>query len=219
MSNGIILKRNYSEENTRKAYSRVSNIYNLWSKMFESSTAERVIELAQIKNRDSILEAAVGTGVQFEKIALVNTNGFTEGIDLSPDMLSLAKKRMENYPQDNYRLQIGSVYDLPFEDGKFDLIINSYMFDLLPEEDYPKILCEFSRVLKKGGRIVISTMTFGKRWYNKPWVKISKWFPSLMTECRPIHLGEYIMNAGFEIETTEQVSQNSFPSEVIKAIK
>ena len=213
------MKRTFSEEKTRKAYSRVSYIYNLWSRLFESKTAARVIELAQIKNGDTILEAAVGTGVQFEKITLVNKNGFSEGIDLSPDMLSLAKKRMGNYPQDNYRLQTGSVYDLPFEDGKFNLIINSYMFDLLPEEDYPKILGEFSRVLKKRGRIVISTMTFGMNWYNKPWDKIAKWFPSLMTECRPIHLGGYIMNAGFKIETTEQVSQNTFPSEVIKAVK
>jgi len=215
----MTLKRTFSEEKTKKSYSRVSKVYNIWSRLFESKTAERVIELAQIKNGDTILEAAVGTGAQFEKITLVNKNGFTEGIDLSPDMLSFAKKRMEDYPQENYRLQNGSVYDLPFEDSKFDLIINSYMFDLLPEEDYPKILGEFSRVLKKGGRIVISTMTFGKSWYNKPWDKIAEWFPSLMTECRPIHLEEYIKKAGFKIEITEQLSQNSFPSEVIKAVK
>lgn len=219
MSDRETFKRDYSEQKTKKTYSRVSYLYNLWSRLFESKTAARVIEIAQIKNGDSILEAAVGTGVQFEKIAIVNKNGFTEGIDLSPDMLSLAKKRMENYPKDNYRLQTGSVYNLPYEDGKFDLIINSYMFDLLPEEDYLKILGEFSRVLKKGGRVVISTMTFGKNWCNKPWVKIAEWFPSLMTGCRPVHLGKYILNAGFKIETTEQLSQNSFPSEIIKAIK
>jgi ubiquinone/menaquinone biosynthesis C-methylase UbiE len=219
MSDREIFKRDYSEQKTKKAYSRVSYIYNLWSRLFESKTAARVIEIAQFKNGDSILEAAVGTGVQFEKITLVNKNGFTEGIDLSPDMLSFAKKRIENYPKDNYRLQTGSVYDLPYENGKFDLIINSYMFDLLPEEDYPKILGEFSRVLKKGGRVVISTMTFGKNWYNKPWDKIAEWFPSLMTDCRPIHLGKYIEDAGFEIKTTEQLSQNSFPSEIIKAVK
>jgi ubiquinone/menaquinone biosynthesis C-methylase UbiE len=219
MKSNIAFKRNFSEEKTRKAYSKVFRIYNLWGILFESKTAKRVIQLSHVKNGETVLVAAVGTGVLFEKIAEVNKKGMTEGIDLSPEMLSLAKKRMENFPENSFRLQTGSVYNLPYDDGKFDLIINNYMFDLLPDEDYPKILDEFSRVLKKGGRVVISTMTFGNRWYNKPWVKIAKWFPSLMTECRPIHLGEYIMNAGFQIETTEQFSQNSFPSEVIKAIK
>lgn len=219
MTNNITFKRRYSEEKTRKAYSRVSRIYNLWSRLFETKTARRVIELAQIENGETILEAAVGTGALFEKIVIINKNGLTEGVDLSPDMLSLAEKRMENFPGNSFRLQTGSVYNLPFDDSKFDLIINNYMFDLLPEEDYPKILSEFSRVLKKGGRVVISTMTFGGTWYNKPWVKIAEWFPSLMTECRPIHLGEYIKNTGFNIVTTQQLSQNTFPSEVIKAIK
>ena len=219
MSGREILKRNFSEEKTKKDYSRISSIYNLWSRLFESKTAERVFELAQIKNGETILEAAAGTGILFEKITGSNKNGLTEGIDLSPEMLSHAKKRIKNFPQSSYRLQAGSVYNLPYDSGRFDLIVNNYMFDLLPEEDFPMILGEFSRVLKKGGRIVISTMTFGLKWYNKPWVKIAGWFPSLMTECRPIHLGDYISKAGFNIETAEQISQNSFPSEIIKAIK
>ena len=219
MTDNIFLKRTFSEEKTRSEYSKVVRIYNIWSGLFESKAAKNVIELAQIKNGEAVLEAAVGTGILFEKVIGLNENGINEGIDLSPEMLSRAEDRLINRRRSNYHLQVGSVYKLPYEDNKFDLIINNYMFDLLPEEDYPKILAEFSRVLKTSGRVVISTMTFGKKWFNKPWTKIAEWFPKLMTQCRPVNIGDYILKAGFKIEITEQISQNTFPSEIIKAIK
>jgi len=219
MSNNTVLKRSFSEENTRKEYSKVFRFYNIWSILFELKAGKRVIELAQIKNGETVLEAAVGTGIVFEKITGLNKSGMNEGMDISPEMLSLAEKRLESFRQKNYHLQVGSVYKLPFEANTFDLIINNYMFDLLPEEDYPEILNEFSRVLKNNGRAVISTMTFGEKWYNKPWVKIAEWFPSLMTQCRPIHLNDFVLKAGFRVTTLNQVSQNTFPSEIIRAVK
>jgi ubiquinone/menaquinone biosynthesis C-methylase UbiE len=219
MADNIISKRSYSEEKTRKAYSKVFRFYNIWSRLFESKTSAKVIQMAQVKNGEAILEAAVGTGAVFEKIADLNKNGVNEGIDLSPEMLSRAERRLKSFQHKNYCLQVGSVYYLPYEANTFDLIINNYMFDLLPEEDYHKILKEFYRVLKNRGRAVVSTMTFGRKWYNKLWIKIAEWFPSLMTQCRPIHLADYIFKAGFRIDSIKQMSQNTFPSEIIIAVK
>ena len=90
------------------------------------------------------------------------------------------------------------------------------MLDLLPENSFEKILVEFSRILKSNGRGILITMSMGKKWYNRIWYLASKYFPSLLTNCRPIDLSDYIVSSGFSIEKTETISQNTFPSEIIK---
>ncbi len=84
-------------------------------------------------------------------------------------MLAKAKEKASQSGVTNYRLQIGDAYDLAFENGRFDLLINNYMFDLLPKADFPKVLSEFQRVLKPGGRLLLVNMAKGRRWYNHIW--------------------------------------------------
>ena len=43
--------------------------------------------------------------------------------------------------------------------------------------------------------------------------------PDLLTGCRPVSFKENLLKAGFKIEKSIEISQNTFPSEVIKAIK
>jgi len=132
-------------------------------------------------------------------------------------MLSRAEKRMRNLGKTSFHLQIGNAYQLPFEENKFDLIISNFMFDLLPESDFVAILSEFDRVLKSSGRVVISTMAFGGKWYDRIWHWIAKQFPSLLSGCRPVSMHDYLARAGFGSITVEKLSQNTFPSEVLRA--
>ncbi len=74
------------------------------------------------------------------------------GIDISPSMLSHAEMHLRNFDRKCFELRIGNAYQLPFEENMFDLIINNFMFDLLPESDFVAILSEFNRVLKSSGR-------------------------------------------------------------------
>ena len=55
----------------------------------------------------------------------------------------------------------GHARALDFGDGEFDVLINNYMFDLLPDDDFDAILAGFRRVLRPGGRIVVAGMTRG----------------------------------------------------------
>jgi ubiquinone/menaquinone biosynthesis C-methylase UbiE len=116
-------------------------------------------------------------------------------------------------------LEIGDAYHLPYKDHSFDLVINNFMIDLLPENDFKKIFSEFYRVIKPSGRAVISTMSFGQKWYNKIWHWIARKFPDLLTGCRPVSIVHNLEEVGFIIEETEQVSQNTFPSEIITVVK
>jgi len=166
------LRRTFKTKSVQKSYSKVAWKYNLWSRLTESKAAEKVFELAEIQNGENILEVAVGTGIVFEEVSKRNPNGKNIGIDLSPGMLARAIKRSEHSYQ-NY-LNYGNAFSLPFKHNQFDLVINNYMFDLLPEEKFEAILLEFKRVLKNPGRVVITNMVYGKYWFNKFWISAFK---------------------------------------------
>ena len=207
-----------SKSEVRRRYARLAPIYDFWGVLTESKTVKKALEFAGIRNGESILEVAVGTGNVFEKIVSLNAGGRNEGIDLSPEMLARAEKRLKKYDA-TYSLQTGDAYDLPYPDETFDLVMNSYMFDLLPEEDFSRILLEFKRVLKPGGRIVITSMTPGRKWYSRIWDWLVRKAPNILEGCRPINLKEDAERAGFTNIREEYVSQLSFPSLVLYAEK
>jgi ubiquinone/menaquinone biosynthesis C-methylase UbiE len=212
-----ILPRQFTDDTTKDAYSKVAWFYNFWSWLTESSATRVVLELAKIRSGERILEVAVGTGLVFAEIVRRNTTGRSEGLDVSESMLRRAERLMKDFPNERYELRAGTAYKLPFDSHTFDLLVNNFMLDLLPEEDFVTILSEFRRVLKPDGRIVLSTMTFGRRWYNRIWHWIAARMPSLLTGCRPVTLGPYLAQAGFRSAESVYVSQNTFPSEVVTA--
>jgi demethylmenaquinone methyltransferase/2-methoxy-6-polyprenyl-1,4-benzoquinol methylase len=104
-------------------------------------------------------------------------------------MLSRAKTRAERSGVENYRLRVGDAYDLDYPDGLFDVVVNNYMFDLLPEEDFRGVLGEFKRVLRPGGRVVLVNMTKRGRWYNSVWEVIYRINPGWLGGSRQASKG------------------------------
>ena len=72
------------------------------------------------------------------------------GIDLTPNMLNLAKQRVEDR---SITLQTGDAMALPFEDAQFEVVIMHLILAVVPSP--PKALSEASRVLKPNGIILI----------------------------------------------------------------
>ncbi len=114
---------------------------------------------------------------------------------------------------------VGDAYDLEYPDSTFDVVINNYMFDLLPEEDFPAVLGEFSRVLRPGGRLVMVNMTPSERWYGRIWEAIYRINPAWAGGCRGVYVQPYLESLGFENTSREFISQLTFPSEVIYGVK
>lgn len=88
------IKVQSSKDDVRRLYARLSRLYDSWGFLMESKAVDRAIELANIQDGENILEVAVGTGTLFKRIVALNHNGKNDGVDLSPDMLSRAKKRL-----------------------------------------------------------------------------------------------------------------------------
>lgn len=200
-------------------YDKLSGVYDVWGKLTESHVRSRAIELASIEDGENILEVAVGTGLAFYEIVKRNPHGNNVGLDLSKGMLEKAKQRMKEMPGANYRLTIGTAFDLPAASESVDLLINNYMFDLIPFADMDRVLLEFKRVLKAGAKLIVVNMTVGETLESRLYEFLYRVSPKIMGGCRGVKLAEKLKQHGFTIETRETYQQLLFPSEVILARK
>ncbi len=219
MSESPVLSRTFQPQATTSQFAAVAWFYDLWALLTEAKAVGRALKLAQAQDNLAVLEVAVGTGWLFSQIVARNPHGRNEGMDLSPAMLAHARRRLHQLPSAAYKLQLGSAYELPYEDDAFDLLFNTYMLDLLPEQDFPSVWSELRRVLKPGGKMVLVSFGFGTHWFNRFWYWLARVFPALLTNCRPVRLSQTVPLVGFHDIHLEHLSQNTFPSDIVVAEK
>ncbi len=213
----IPLDAKVSQEEVKGLYNSLSPVYDIWGTLAEAKARNRAIELADIKEGQSILEVAVGTGLAFQEIVKRNTSGSNIGIDISEGMLGKAQQKLSHIDEVNYELRVGSAFEIPCPDNTFDTLINNYMFDLLSFEDMGKVLVEFQRVLEKEGKLVLVNMTEGERPGSRMYDRIYSKFPRIMGGCRGVKLEDELRAVGFDVVSREYYQQFLFPSEVILA--
>ncbi len=137
--------------------------YDRQAVRFLAMTARRLVEIAVIRSNETILDVATGTG--HSAIALstfVGINGRVIGIDLSPDMLEVARQSITKASLDNIHLQLGDAENLSFEDESFDKVICASGIFFLP--NMLAGLKEWLRVTKPGG--VVAFSSFGETAFN-----------------------------------------------------
>lgn len=207
-----------TKEQVSDVYSKIAPLYDVWARLTEGNARSRCLELAAIRDGEDVLEVAVGTGLAFLEILEANPSGHNEGVDITAAMLMRAEKKAARTGHQHYRLRVGDAFDLDFPSDSFDVLINNYMFDLLPERDFPEVLEEFKRVLRPGGRLALVNMTQGTRWYNGVWDRLYRMNPALLGGCRGVSLLPLLQQSGFRQTTREYFSQFTFPSEVVFGI-
>ena len=200
-------------------YDKLSGYYDIWAKLTESRAQKRALELARIHDGTRILEVAVGTGLVFQQIVRRNPHGENTGIDLSRGMLLKARHRLSKHNFINYHLVHGSAMALQIQSDSIDLLMNNYMFDLIPYPEMATVLSEFHRVLKPGGRLVLVNMTRGQNSGSNIYDRFSGCFPRLFGGCRGVQMGAILQRHRFRVRTREYIQQCLFPSEVIVAEK
>ncbi len=211
------LEAKVSQADAPALYDELSKHYDAWAALTESKARKRALRLAAIKDGQHVLEVAVGSGLAFLEIVKANPNGRNVGIDLSPGMLAKAEKRLHDAGCTNFELSIGSAFDIEEADSAFDVVLNSYMFDLIDERDWARILGEFHRVLKPEGRLVMVDMTVGEKFGSGIYRRIYERWPRVMGGCRGVRLSGPLAANGFIVKSRRYVQQMLFPSEVILA--
>ena len=113
------------------------------------------VALASIKKDDVVLDLGSGAGFDcFLAAGKVGPKGKVIGVDMTPEMI---KKARENALKDGYKnveFRLGEIESLPVEDNSISLIISNCVVNLSPDKD--KVFKEAYRVLKAGGRIMVS---------------------------------------------------------------
>jgi ubiquinone/menaquinone biosynthesis C-methylase UbiE len=203
----------------RDAYSRLAPVYEVWARLAESRPRRRVLELVAVRDGEDILEVATGTGVQLVELARRNPKGTTVGVELAPGMLKETRKRLQSAGLDRVEVKEGSALELPFPDSSFDLLVNGYMLDLLPRDDIPRALAEFKRVLRPGGRLVLSNMTVGEARRHRVWDSLYARGINLTANCRGVLAAPVLSELGFDQVRREYMAQMGFPTEIVTATR
>lgn len=135
----------------KKAYKRYSPVYDLLFGAVYQPGREQALAYINSRPGRRILEVGVGTGLSLPGY---RADCRVVGIDLSEDMLRVARERVEKERLTNVEalLQMDAE-NLEFPDHSFDVVVAMYVASVVP--DLPRVLSEMKRVCAEGGDIII----------------------------------------------------------------
>lgn len=105
---------------------------------------------------ESVLDVGTGTGSMLELLSSHIRRGI--GVDVSPEMLAIARDRLERMPAHHCQVRLADLYRLPFRSATQETGFDAALFhQVLHYLDDPQAaVAEAARVLKPGGRIIIA---------------------------------------------------------------
>jgi len=163
--------------------------------------------LADLKEGDVVLDLGSGGGIDaFLAAKKVGPRGKVIGVDMTEEMVQLAKENAERMKVENVEFRLGEIENLPVEDRTADVIISNCVINLSPDKD--RVFGEAFRVLRPGGRMLISDIVTQGELPDEIRENLEMWAACVAGALDEKVYLQKIMNAGFE--KVEVMAKNDF---------
>ena len=168
--------------------------------------------LASINEGETVVDLGSGAGFDcFLAAKKVGETGKVIGVDMTPDMIDRARENARKDKYENIEFRLGEIENLPVADNTADLIISNCVINLSP--DKARVFQEAFRVLKPGGRIMISDIMLLKELPEAIKNSIDAYIGCVSGAIKKeVYLG-IIQEAGFK--DVEIIQETTFPIDLL----
>ncbi len=175
------------------------------------------VSLADMEEGQTVLDLGSGAGIDcFLAAERVGSTGHVIGVDMTPDMLKLARANATEGGYENVEFREGVIEQMPVEDGTVDVIISNCVINLSP--DKPRVFREAFRVLRPGGRIMVSDIVLNGELPKAVKEDIYEYVSCVAGASQKEDYLQYIRDAGFEdVEIVNEATYSGYP--VVSSVK
>ncbi len=172
--------------------------------------------LAQAEIAPGMTVLDLGSGAGFDAFLSwrkVGPSGRVIGVDMTDDMLKLARENAVKLGATNVEFRKGNIEQLPVDDNSVDLIISNCVINLSP--DKPAVFREMARVLKPGGRFAVSDLVLISELPEAVARSISAYVGCIAGASRMGEYVRYALDAGLTDVTVPQIAWGKKLAEVV----
>ncbi len=153
--------------------------------------------LAELKPGDTVLDLGSGGGIDVLLSARrVGPTGKAFGLDMTDEMLALARENQKRAGVDNVEFLKGDIESIPLPDSSVDVIISNCVINLSSDKD--RAIAEAFRVLKPGGRFAVSDVVVRGELPAEVRRSMELWIGCVAGALNEHQYHEVLRRAGFE---------------------
>jgi arsenite methyltransferase len=176
--------------------------------------------VAELKEGETVLDLGSGAGADvLISAGRVGPAGKAIGLDMTDEMLALARRNAEQAGVANVEFHKGYIEEIPLPDASIDVVISNCVLNL--SGDKPRVLREVARVLRPGGRFAVSDVIADENMDDATRADMQKWTGCIAGALTRREFEQALADAGLvgiEIRETHRVHAQA-ASAIVRARK